>query len=244
MIALSAALELAVGRIAATIDVSIDSRGLVLVGPNGSGKTSLLLALLGVLRPTWGRVALGDDLLFDAKLGCDVPPEDRGIAYVPQDFGLFPHLTAAQNVTFALSCLRPPPARAERRARALAWLADLRISHTADRRPATLSGGERQKVALARALAITPRALLLDEPLAALDAGARDELRPFLREQLVALGRPFVIVTHDFADATFFQAPVAVLENGRIVQQGTVDELRARPLTSYVSRLVQRPEAT
>ena len=132
--------------------------------------------------------------------GCDLPTEERGIAYVPQDYALFPHLTAAENVAFALACARPAPPAAQRREQARAWLDRLGALACADRRPATLSGGERQRVALARALARSPRALLFDEPFAALDAGVRGDVRRFLRARLAELGLPALLVTHDRAD--------------------------------------------
>ena len=166
----------------------------------------------------------------------DVPTEDRGIAYVPQDYALFPHLTAAENVAFALACLpgrRPAP---QRREEARALLDRLGVLACADRRPRALSGGERQRVALARALARAPRLLLFDEPFAALDASVRGDVRQYLRERLAELDLPAVFVTHDLADVQALDVPVLVLEGGRVVQRGTVAELQARPATEYVAR--------
>jgi molybdate transport system ATP-binding protein len=213
--------------------LEVDERGLVIVGPNGAGKTSLLLALVGARRPARGSVRAGDVVLFDAARGIDLPPEERGLGYLPQGYALFPHLSAEDNVAFALACRRPPVPRAG----ALALLARLGVGALAARRPAQLSGGERQRVGLARALAAGPRALLLDEPLAALDVERRDEVRAFLRDELRALARPFVLVTHDADDVRALGAPVLVLEAGRVTARGAIDALGAAPATPFVARL-------
>jgi molybdate transport system ATP-binding protein len=218
-----------------TLDVSLElgAETLAVVGPNGAGKSTLLLSILGELPVDDGAVTLDDRRLFDGAV--DVPTEERRIAYVPQDYALFPHLTALENVAFALACRRDV-ARADRRARAGAWLERLGAAAYADRWPATLSGGERQRVALARALATEPRALLFDEPFAALDVEARDEVRVYLRARLAELRLPALVVTHDRADVEALGAAVVVLEGGRVVQRGTLAELRARPASPYVAR--------
>ena len=211
---------------------------LVLAGPNGAGKTSVLLFVLGVLRPHAGRVAVGERVLFDAGARIDVPTEERRIGYVPQDYALFPHLTVVENVEFALDCGGARLARGPRRDAALALLAELEVAALAGRRPATLSGGERQRVALARALAVSPQALLLDEPLAALDVGARRQVRAFLAGYLARLGLPAIVVTHDPADAFALGERIAVIEAGRLVQVGSADELRAAPASPFVAEFV------
>jgi len=231
----------AVGALDLAVDLSVGREPLVVLGPNGAGKTTLLLVTLGILRAPVGRVACGDVVLFDARAGVDVPPEAREIAYLPQDYGLFPHLSAVDNVAFALACGPRPAPRVARRKRALALLEELGAAALAGRRPAALSGGERQRVALARALARAPRALLLDEPFAALDPDARDEVRAFLHDRLAAIGRPAVVVSHDVADARALGARLAVMEGGRVVQQGTFDDLARSPATPYVARLVSTP---
>ena len=230
--------NIAVRQGALDLDVAleVDQRGLVLVGPNGAGKTSLLLAIVGARRPVRGRIAIGSDALFDAAEGIDRPTEERGVAYLPQDYGLFPHLTAVGNVAFGL---RGP--RAERLARARALLDQLRVGYTADRHPGALSGGERQRVALARALAPSPRALLLDEPLAALDVESRHSVRGFLVSELRAQQRPFIVIAHDREDVRAFGAPVAVLERGRVVQRGELATLEAAPATTFTARLLGGP---
>jgi molybdate transport system ATP-binding protein len=224
------------GSLALALAATVGKRPLAIVGPNGAGKTTTLLALAGIVRPRAGHIRVGDDLLFDASAGVDLPPESRGLAYVPQDYALFPHLTARLNVEFALRCLPAGASRPARRAEARAWLDRVGALATEDRRPAALSGGERQRVALARALATAPRALLFDEPFAALDASARDDLRRYLAERLAQLGLPALVVTHDAADVEALGADVLALENGAVVQQGTLAELRAAPATAYVAR--------
>jgi ABC-type sulfate/molybdate transport systems ATPase subunit len=204
------------------------------VGPNGSGKTSLLKLILGVLRPERGRVVLDGEPLFDSDAGLDLPTEGRRLGYVPQGFGLFPHLSVVENVEFGLNGDPALGSAGARRERALSLLAELEVVELAARRPSLLSGGERQRVALARALARRPRALLLDEPLAALDAGGRRRVRSFLAASLERLALPAVIVTHDLRDAEALAPTIAVIEAGALVQLGTLEELRAKPASPFV----------
>jgi ABC-type sulfate/molybdate transport systems ATPase subunit len=212
---------------------------LVLAGPSGAGKTRLLLLLLGVLRPAEGRVVLGGRTLLDTAAGVDVPTEARGLGYVPQEAGLFPHLTALGNVAFAVSCRHPRLPTPEQRARALALLAQVGLASHAEARPAQLSGGERQRVALARALASEPQALLLDEPLSALDVDTRRQVRDFLARLLAETGLPALVVSHEPRDVAALGARVVVLEKGRVVQQGTAAELRAAPATPFVQAFAE-----
>jgi molybdate transport system ATP-binding protein len=230
-------LEGRVGPLELAVRLETGDRPLVLVGPNGAGKTSVLLMVLGALRPLRGRVELDDETLFDAERRIDLAPEERGLGYVPQDYGLFPHMTAIANVAFGLEC-RHRLRRAERRERARALLEALEAGHLADRLPHSLSGGEGQRVALARALASEPRALLLDEPLAALDASVRRQLREFLPSWLAMLKLPAIVVTHDPTDAAAFGEDIAVMEAGRLIQRGTLRDLRERPATPFVAELV------
>jgi molybdate transport system ATP-binding protein len=209
-----------------------------LAGPNGAGKTSILLMLLGSVKPIAGRIAVDDRVLLDLKHDIQLDVEERGLGYVPQDYGLFPHLTVRQHVTFSLSCQAARGTRRDRQQRAQAWLAELNLTQLAERRTSALSGGEKQRVALARALAAQPRALLLDEPLAALDVGARSEVRRFLAAYLARLDLPTLIVTHDAADASMLGERIAVIEAGRIVQLGTWAELRAQPASPFVEKFV------
>jgi len=230
-------LEGSIGSFELVVGLETGDGPLVLVGPNGAGKTTLLLMLLGAVRPRRGRVELDGEVLFDSARDIDVTTEDRGLGYVPQDYGLFPHMTVLANVAFGLECRRRT-SRAERRKQALELLQALDVAHLAARFPGSLSGGEGQRVALARALASEPRALLLDEPLAALDASVRRQLREYLPSRLASLGLPAIVVTHDPADAAAFGEDIAVVEAGRMVQRGTLDTLRARPATPFVAELV------
>jgi len=204
---------------------------LALAGPSGAGKTSVLRVAAGLLRPRWGRVAAGERVWLDTERGVDVPPEERRCGYVFQDYALFPHLSAWRNVAYPLRRLP----RGERRRRALELLERFGLAARADAHPATLSGGERQRVALARALALEPRLILLDEPLAALDARTRAsaarELAAVLRESSV----PAILVTHDFTEAAQLGDRVAVIDRGRIVQQGSPSELAAAPRSAFVA---------
>ena len=208
----------------------------VIIGPNGSGKTTLLRVIAGAYRPGTGRIVLGERLLFDSEAGVSVAPEDRRVGYVPQGYGLFPHLNVLDNVAFGLvggSHRRPGP---ERRRIAAELLADVKCAHLAPRYPATLSGGEKQRVALARALLPVPEMLLLDEPLAALDIASRRGLRGYLARHLAERTLPAIVVTHDPRDVLALGAPVVhVLEEGRVMQSGPPGHLAAHPATRFTA---------
>jgi len=222
------------------IEARLDTRGgpLVVIGPNGAGKTTLLLMILGVRRPRSGRIVVGGTTLLDTARRVEIPVENRRLGYVPQDYALFPHMTALANVEFALASGNSNPNVPSRRLQALSLLSDFGLAELAQRRSTDLSGGEKQRVALARALAAKPRALLLDEPLSALDASARREVRSFLGSHLKRLALPALVVTHDPADACELGHRIAVLEAGRVVQVGTWGELRARPASPFVEQFV------
>ncbi len=204
---------------------------LALAGPSGAGKTSVLRVAAGLLRPAHGRVDANGETWLDTARGIDVPAERRRCGYVFQDYALFPHLSASQNVAYPLRGLSRP----ERRSRALALLDRFGLADRADARPRTLSGGERQRVAVARALARAPEVLLLDEPLSALDArtraGAARELAAVLRESEA----PTLLVTHDFAEAAQLGDRVGIIDQGHVVQQGTPSELAAAPRSAFVA---------
>jgi molybdate transport system ATP-binding protein len=189
----------------------------LVTGPSGSGKSTLLGALAGFVRPTRGRIALGDTAWFDSERRIDVAPQHRHVAIVFQSLALFPHLTAAENVAYGASRALE---RSARRALATKLLARLRVGHVADRRPATFSGGEAQRVALARALATAPRAVLLDEPFSALDAGLRRDLTADVRELLRGLGVPVILVTHQPDEASAPGDRIVTLDAGRVVSTG------------------------
>jgi molybdate transport system ATP-binding protein len=229
--------HLEVGPVQLHVELTTDHPIVAIVGPNGAGKTTLLRAIAGAVRPHAGRIALRGRVLHDSAAGIDVPIEARHLGYVPQGYGLFSHLDAADNVAFGLRVRDPSMPRIERRTRARELLARVGADAIAERRPVRLSGGERQRVALARALAIDPAGLLLDEPLAALDVAARRTMRVFLAERLHEGGLPALVVTHDPRDARALDAEVVVLEAGRIVQRGRPDTLAAEPATAFVDEL-------
>lgn len=223
------------------LDVALDTQGetLVLVGPNGAGKTSLLSALLGVLRCAQGRIVIGEQVLLDTRTGACIAVEARRLGYVPQDYALFPHLNVHDNVAFALRASATKWGRVEQ-ASVEQVLADFGLEALATRRVQTLSGGEKQRVALARSLSVKPRALLLDEPLAALDLHARAQVRSYLATMLNTLRLPAIVVTHDPADARALAGRIAVLEQGRITQLGAWDALVENPASSFVAAFVAR----
>jgi molybdate transport system ATP-binding protein len=216
------------------LDVSLDAdRGkcLALAGPSGAGKSTLLRVIAGVAQPERGRVTCGDDVWLDSARRINLPPEKRRCGYVFQDYALFGHLTAWQNVAYGLREL----GRRERRARAEALLDRFGLLARADAHPGTLSGGERQRVAVARALAREPAALLFDEPLSALDATTRARSSRELAAVLRDAGVPAILVTHDFSEAALLGSRVAVMDRGRILQCGTADELAAAPASAFVA---------
>jgi len=222
------------------IDVALraEATPVVLAGPNGAGKTQTLMMILGATRPSRGHVTLDAQPLFDAERGLDLPVEQRRIGFLPQRYALFPHLDVLANVGYGIAA----PSRDERRRLAREMLRAVDAEALATRRPADLSGGETQRVALARALASRPRALLLDEPFAALDVSLRRDMRRFLAERLRAWSLPTVVVTHDRADAEALGGQVVVLEGGVVVQRGELAELAANPATPFVERLVSGTE--
>jgi molybdate transport system ATP-binding protein len=213
-----------------------DGEVVAVLGPSGAGKSTLLRALAGLLPLSAGRVELGQEVVDDVPTGVRTPARDRGVGVLFQDYRLFPHLSARENVAFGPRSTGTPRARA--RSEADAWLARLGLAGLEDRRPAELSGGQAQRVALARALATRPRLLLLDEPLAALDVATRTSVRTELRAQLDAFDGPALLVTHDPLEAMTLASRLVVLEAGRVVQDAPVGEVVRRPATPYVARLV------
>ncbi|TYB44788.1 ABC transporter ATP-binding protein [Actinomadura chibensis] len=225
--------RLVVRRAAFDLDLALAAAPgevVALLGPNGAGKSTALRALAGLVPMAGGHVRVdGDDLR-------PLPPDRRGIGMVFQDYLLFPHLSALENVAFGPRC-QGAGRRAARRI-AAEWLDRVGLAEFASARPGALSGGQAQRVALARALAVEPGLLLLDEPLAALDAHTRLEIRAALRRHLAGFSGAAVLVTHDPLDAMVLADRIAVVEGGRLVQQGTPAEVARRPRTGYVARLV------
>ena len=206
------------------------------VGPNGAGKTTVLRSLAGLQPLTAGRVVLDGRVLDDTSTGQRVPAEARPIGFVFQDYLLFPHLSALDNVAFGLRSRGVRRSTADARARQ--WLDRMGLGGLATARPGQLSGGQAQRVALARALATEPALLLLDEPLAALDAGTRAETRRDLGRQVREHAGVRVLITHDPIDAAALADRIVVLEQGRAVQEGTLPEITQHPRSRYVAELV------
>ncbi|GAB2577975.1 hypothetical protein GCM10027168_08730 [Streptomyces capparidis] len=219
------------GSTALTLDAAPGTT-VAVVGPNGAGKTTLLRALLGLTPRAHARLRLGG---LDAT---GLPPHRRGVAWVPQDGALFPHLTALGNTAYGLRA--QGASRAEARRAARVWLDRLGVGHLAHRRPDGLSGGQAQRVALARALAVRPRLLLLDEPLAALDATTRARVRHTLRAHLADFGGVCLLVTHDPVEAVSLADRVLVLDRGRAVQDAPVAEVTRHPRSPWVARMLGR----
>jgi molybdate transport system ATP-binding protein len=207
-----------------------------LLGPNGSGKSTLVSCLAGLLTPERGRVTLDRTVLDDTDAEIHVEPERRPVGVVFQGLLLFPHLSAVENVAFPLRARGAD--RKHSRARALELLERLGVAHRALARPSQLSGGEAQRVALARAIVHEPRLLLLDEPLSALDVQARSEIRSVLGRTLDEFPGVRVLVTHDPVEAMTMADRLVLLENGRVTQEGTPEEIRTGPRSAYAADLV------
>jgi molybdate transport system ATP-binding protein len=236
-VSLTARIRLLVGSLDLDVDLTIKSGETVAVlGPNGSGKTTLLRGLSGLVAIDAGSIELDGETLDDAAANVFVPPERRPVAVVFQDYLLFPNLSALENVAFGLRSRGVGKAAA--RAHAAAWLDRVGLADYAAFRPRALSGGQAQRVALARALATQPRLLLLDEPLAALDAGSRVTVRRDLRRHLATFDGVRLLVTHDPVDAYALADRVAILEEGQVVQVGTLAEVSAQPRSPYVASLL------
>jgi len=199
------------------------ARTVALVGPSGAGKTSALRVVAGLARPARGRVELGGETWLDTERGIDLRPEERRVGLVFQEYALFPHMSVRANVAYG------------GRERVDELLERFHISHVADAHPERLSGGERQRVALARALARDPDVLLLDEPLSALDAHTKTQVRGELSELLRGLDLPTLLVTHDYEDAAALADEVGVVVDGRLRQLAAPAELVARPRDAFVA---------
>ena len=197
----------------------------VLFGPSGSGKTTILRSIAGLERPDTGAISFADEIWFDGPRGTFVTPQARRVGYLPQDYAVFPHLTAAENVAFGVRA----PDRGTRMRTAHNLLTRFGLDDIGERRPRQLSGGQLQRVALARTLAANPQLLLLDEPLSALDASLRSELRGELRRTLKSTSLPALIVTHDRAEALALGDWLMVVVAGRIVQSGPVEAVFGAP---------------
>jgi molybdate transport system ATP-binding protein len=234
-VSLEADVRLRLGSLDLQVQLSVADQVVAVLGPNGAGKTTLLRALAGLLPLDAGRVSLDAVVLEDAERGIRLPPERRPIGVVFQDYLLFPHLSVAENVAFGLRA-RGAGRDAARRV-AAGWLERLGLAAYAQGRPSALSGGQRQRAALARALATEPRLLLLDEPMAALDASTRAEVRRDLKQHLAAFAGIRLLVTHDPLEAIALADVLMVLEGGRIVQVGSAADVTQHPRSRYVADL-------
>jgi molybdate transport system ATP-binding protein len=234
---LEAALRLELGRLELDVAAHVEAGQVVaLLGPNGAGKTTLLRALAGLVPVREGRVLLDGAVLEDSSRGVRVPAERRPVGMVFQDYLLFPHLSALENVAFGLRARGR--GRPEARRTAGQWLERLGLDGLEALRPRNLSGGQQQRVALARALATSPRLLLLDEPLAALDVSTRADVRRDLRRHLREFAGVNLLVTHDALEAFALADHLIVMEQGRILQSGSPAEVTERPRSRYVADLV------
>ena len=234
---LEAAVGLARGDVVLDLALRVEAGEVVaLLGPNGAGKSTALAAVAGLLPLDAGRIAVAGRVVDDPATGVLVPPEQRGTALVFQEHLLFGHLDVLDNIAFATR--NAGAGRRASRAAASPWLERLGLEGLGTRRPRELSGGQAQRVALARALAADPVLLLLDEPLAALDAQTRDEVRGLLRTLLAGAGTGTLLVTHDPLDALVVADRLVVVEHGRAVQSGTPAQVARRPATAYVAALV------
>jgi molybdate transport system ATP-binding protein len=234
---LNADVAVRLGTLDLSVEVSVDDGQVVaVVGPNGAGKTTLLRVIAGLRPCDAGRVVVDDRVLDDPAAGIFVPPAARPIGVVFQDHLLFPRLTVLDNVGFGLEAHGTSRAAARERARQI--LERVGLADQAGARPAALSGGQSQRVALARALATEPRVLLLDEPLAALDARTRPRTRAELRRHLATFPGARLLVTHDPVDALVLADRLVVLEHGRVTQAGTTSEVARRPRSAYAAQLV------
>jgi molybdate transport system ATP-binding protein len=221
-------------RLFLDVHIKADEGITVLFGPSGAGKTSILRAIAGVLNPDEGRISLGEKLLFDSDAGIRLPMQQRNVGFVFQNYALFPHLTAEQNILYGIRA----GSSAAARERAQELLSALRIEKTAARLPQELSGGEQQRIALARALATDPSIMLLDEPLSAVDVATRS----YLLAEISAIQKksriPFLYVTHNYSEAVRLGSAMIVMDEGKVVQEGPPMEIFAAPKTEPVARVV------
>ena len=205
-----------------------EARRVVLHGPSGAGKTQTLRMIAGISAPDDGHVAIAGRVVFDRARGVSLSPQQRRLAYVFQDYALFPHLTVRQNIAFGLTHGWRNPRRSLRDPRADGWIERFRLQSVVEHYPHQLSGGQRQRTALARALVTEPSALLLDEPFAALDHGLRQRLRDELLELQSALALPLLLITHDDEDVQCLAEEVVRIDGGRVAGEAAAIEFGGR----------------
>lgn len=217
------------------IDAQIEARPgetVALLGPNGAGKSTVLKAIAGLVPIDGGCIRIDSTPVDEPASGTFIPPEHRRVGMVFQDYLLFPHMTVQQNIAFGRKSLKMPMNDDD------TWIRALNLTDLLDRKPDQLSGGQAQRVALARALATNPRALLLDEPLAALDAATKQTVRAELRQFLQRFAHGSILVTHDPLDALVLADRIVVLEDGRVTQVGPTAEVASQPRTDYLAALL------
>lgn len=215
------------------MNFNVANETLVIVGHSGCGKSTLLQLIAGLLLPDKGRISIGEHLFFDQGKRRHVPPEERNIGFVFQNYALFPHLSVFENVCYGLDS--KTYSKSQKKDKAMKLLVTLGIDHLKRSKPADLSGGEQQRVALARALVLNPQALLLDEPLSALDITTRGHVRRELKKTLSGLCVPKILVTHDYEDAISLGDRILVMDRGRVIQEGTSKALLMHPRSSFVA---------
>ena len=219
--------------------VSMDlKRGEVvsLLGPSGSGKTTLLRAVAGLEKPTQGRIIIGSNRVYDGSARSEIPAEERNLGLVFQSYALWPHKTVFENVAYPLKLRKVASAEINQRVQGV--LDQLGLGHLGQRHPHQLSGGQQQRVAIGRALVYNPPVILLDEPLSNLDAKLREEARVFLRELIIKLGLSALMVTHDQNEAMAISDRILLLNNGKIEQQGTPQEMYGSPSTLFTAEFM------
>jgi len=224
------------GKVEALKDVSLNFRGgalTAILGPSGCGKTTLLRSIAGFIGVDAGRI------LFDTEDVTTLPPQRRGTAMVFQNYALWPHMTIFQNVAYGLRLQKVAEAEIQRRVRKVLQLVEIgNLADVETRKPAALSGGQQQRVALARALVVEPKVLLMDEPLSNLDAKVRQRLRAELRRLQRQVGITAIYVTHDQEEALALADTVVLMDQGRIVQTGTPQEIYLRPTTAFAAEFL------
>ncbi|CAI1878200.1 Spermidine/putrescine import ATP-binding protein PotA [Serratia quinivorans] len=219
--------------------VSMDlKRGEVvsLLGPSGSGKTTLLRAVAGLEKPTQGRIIIGSNTVYNGSARSEIPAEERNLGLVFQSYALWPHKTVFENVAYPLKLRKVASAEINQRVQGV--LDQLGLGHLGQRHPHQLSGGQQQRVAIGRALVYNPPVILLDEPLSNLDAKLREEARVFLRELIIKLGLSALMVTHDQNEAMAISDRILLLNNGKIEQQGTPQEMYGSPSTLFTAEFM------
>jgi iron(III) transport system ATP-binding protein len=218
------------------LELAVERETFVLVGPSGAGKSTVLRAVAGLLRPERGRISLGARTLLDTSTKLDLPPEERRVGFVFQEYALFPHMTVAQNVAYGLAVAGVREPERTRRVDAALELVDL--AGFGERRPAQLSGGQRQRVALARCLVTEPSLVLLDEPLANLDVHLRAAMENEFASFHARTGTTMLYITHDQREAMALADRIAVMDEGRVLQVATPSQLYREPADPIVAAFV------